>query len=107
MISQPIDLNIKLYDHQRVSIYNMEKLELEQANLDLREQIKLIESKARPDQVWATAFSEGFSISTIKCNNSLIPLSPSFMAVPSLNILLHDSIHASPIVSDLSDFIFD
>lgn len=38
-----------------------EKEDLERANKDLRDQIKLIEAKARPDQVWASAFSEGFS----------------------------------------------
>lgn len=37
------------------------KLELEKMNVELREQIKLIEAKARPDSIWANAFSLGFS----------------------------------------------
>ena len=37
------------------------KVELEKSNLELSEQIKLIEAKARPDEVWSGAFSLGFS----------------------------------------------
>ena len=37
------------------------RVELAQANEDLREQLRLLEAKARPDAVWAEAFSLGFS----------------------------------------------
>ena len=35
--------------------------ELERANQELKEQIRLIEAKASPDSVWVEAFSQGFS----------------------------------------------
>jgi hypothetical protein len=37
------------------------KIEIENKNKDLLDQIRLIEAKASPDQVWASAFSLGFS----------------------------------------------
>ena len=37
------------------------KLELERVNEELKVQIRLIEAKASPDNVWTTAFSHGFS----------------------------------------------
>ena len=37
------------------------KTELEQTNQELKEQIRLIESKAKPDSVWVSAFTSGFN----------------------------------------------
>jgi hypothetical protein len=37
------------------------KLALAKCNGDLRQQIKLIEAKASPDQVWVSAFTSGFN----------------------------------------------
>ena len=37
------------------------RLELLKASDDLKTQIRLLEAKASPDQVWASAFSTGFS----------------------------------------------
>jgi len=40
---------------------NDKKLELEKKNEELMVQIRLIEAKASPDHVWASAFQAGFS----------------------------------------------
>ena len=37
------------------------KVELEKANTELKAQIRLIEAKASPDNVWCSAFSAGFT----------------------------------------------
>ena len=37
------------------------KSELEQTNRELKEQIRLIEAKAKPDSIWISAFQSGFS----------------------------------------------
>lgn len=41
--------------------YNDKKLELERKNQELAAQIRLIEAKAAPDEVWASAFQAGFT----------------------------------------------
>ena len=46
------------------------KAELEHANQELREQIRMIEAKAAPNQIWATAFTSGFN----KAWDMMIPL---------------------------------
>lgn len=40
---------------------NDKKVELAKANKDLAQQIRLLEAKASPDQVWLSAFQMGFS----------------------------------------------
>jgi len=42
-------------------INEQKRVDLEKANQELREQIRLIEAKARPDAVWAEAFTMGVS----------------------------------------------
>lgn len=46
------------------------RIELEKANNDLKQQIRLIEAKAKPDSVWTEAFSLGFS----KAWDMMLPL---------------------------------
>jgi hypothetical protein len=46
------------------------RVELEKANTELKQQIRLIEAKAKPDSVWTEAFSLGFS----KAWDMMLPL---------------------------------
>jgi hypothetical protein len=46
------------------------RIELEKANTELKQQIRLIEAKASPDSVWTEAFSLGFS----KAWDMMLPL---------------------------------
>ena len=46
------------YEQKRV---DESKVALARCNEDLRQQIKLIEAKASPDQVWVSAFTSGFN----------------------------------------------
>lgn len=54
-------------EHKQLDLEDLEKrvsdrkTELERTNQELKEQIRLIEAKAKPDSVWISAFTSGFN----------------------------------------------
>lgn len=58
------DLILKQRDvEDLIKRFSDKKFDLEQKNKELADQIRLIEAKASPDEVWASAFQAGF----LKC----------------------------------------
>ena len=55
----------RIVDREKFDLEDLEhrmtdrKVELESLNAELRERIRIIEAKARPDQVWISAFTSG------------------------------------------------